>query len=376
MKNKKLFFWEAVATLIGTIVGAGILGLPYAVAQVGFVWGGFLIIILGFVAMTLNLLFAEIILRTRSRHQLSGYVGQYLGKYAYLIMAIANILGSYVAMSTYIIGEGKVLQALLGGSEKFYSLLYFAVVAFILFIGLKLIKVFELFLVFAFLIVIAVVIGLSSPHLILENLPYFEPSQMILPFGVILFAFSGVSSVVHVREILRGREEKIKPAIITASVIPILLYFFFTLVVVGLLGRGTTEVATIGLGEKLGSFMILFGNLFAFFVMGTSFLAVGLSVKELFRLDFKISANWAWLLTVGVPLLIFLSGVKNFVWLMGLSGGLSVTLTGIMVVLSYFKAKKEFTREPEFVLPKLKIWGWFIITIFSLGILYTLVNLF
>ena len=35
----KLDFWEAVATVVGTIIGAGIFGIPYVVAKAGFLTG-------------------------------------------------------------------------------------------------------------------------------------------------------------------------------------------------------------------------------------------------------------------------------------------------------------------------------------------------
>lgn len=369
-------YWEAVATLVGTIFGAGILGLPYAVSQAGFIWGAILIIFLGLAALTLNLLFGEIILRTSSRHQLAGYVGTYLGKTAYRVMACSTIFGSFAAMSTYIVGEGKVLQALLGGDENHLSLLYFLVMAFILFIGLKLVKVFELFLVFSFLIIISIAIGLSSPHLVFENLLFFDSNKIFLPFGVALFAFGGVASVVHVREILRKKEQKMKSAIMIASFLPIIVYLVFSLVVVGLLGKETTPVATVGLGEKLGQFMTVFGNLFAFFVMGTSFLAVGLTVKQLFILDFKMHKNLAWFFTILVPCLIFLSGVRDFVWLMGLSGGLSVTISGVLILITHRLAKKGGDRKPEYDLAGLLWWKWIILLVLAGGAFYTLINLF
>ena len=34
IKNKH--FYAAIATLIGTVIGAGVLGIPYAIAQAGF----------------------------------------------------------------------------------------------------------------------------------------------------------------------------------------------------------------------------------------------------------------------------------------------------------------------------------------------------
>ena len=77
MKNKNLF--EAVATLVGFVVGAGILGLPFVFSRAGF-WTGVLnVIVIGAAVLVLNLMLGEISLRTKQSHQLSGYASKYLG---------------------------------------------------------------------------------------------------------------------------------------------------------------------------------------------------------------------------------------------------------------------------------------------------------
>jgi len=54
---------EASATLIGTTIGAGILGIPYVIAQSGFLIGLFYILFLGLVMLTLNLYIGEVVLQ-------------------------------------------------------------------------------------------------------------------------------------------------------------------------------------------------------------------------------------------------------------------------------------------------------------------------
>ncbi|MBT5924666.1 hypothetical protein HOH30_02990, partial [Candidatus Woesearchaeota archaeon] len=45
----------AATTLLGTIVGAGILGIPYVIAQTGILYGFILIVLLGIMYLFLNL---------------------------------------------------------------------------------------------------------------------------------------------------------------------------------------------------------------------------------------------------------------------------------------------------------------------------------
>lgn len=367
---QKVRFWEAVATLVGTIVGAGILGLPYAVSRVGGVIGLVILIGLGLASLLLNLMFAEVILRTHYRHQLAGYVRKYLGNAAFWIKGLSMLVGGYGALLVYFVGEGEALSAVFGGDKIGHGLLFFALAVILLAAGLKVIKIFELWMVSAFVFVIAVILGMSSPDIIFENFKNVEWGNLFTPYGTALFAFSGAMAVVPLREILRGNEKFVKRAVIVASVIPIIMYVIFVFVVLGVTGALTTEVATIGLGKAIGSHMVVFGNLFAIFAMGTSFLTVGLILQEYFQYDLRWSKLSAWLATITPPLIIFWLGARSFVETMAVAGSITVGLTGISIVSMFWRAKKEGDRKPEFSLPRFKIISVVLIAIFSLGLIY------
>ena len=68
MKNGN--FWYAIATLVGTIVGVGIFGLPYAAGQAGFFISSVYLFGLFFVFALLHLMFGEIILRANFSYQI------------------------------------------------------------------------------------------------------------------------------------------------------------------------------------------------------------------------------------------------------------------------------------------------------------------
>src|SRR3989338_8875922 len=95
----------ASATLVGTIVGAGILAIPYVVAQSGFLVGFIITIVLGLSFLLLNLMTGEIILRTKKQHQLTGYAEKYLGSWGKRLMMFSMVFGTYGALTAYLIGE-------------------------------------------------------------------------------------------------------------------------------------------------------------------------------------------------------------------------------------------------------------------------------
>jgi len=354
--NKK--FWVAVATLVGTIIGAGILGIPYVIAQAGF-WTGVLdIFLLGGIVLLLYLYLGEVVLRTKGLHQLPGYAEKYLGKLGKRLMVFSMFFGNYGALIAYIIGVGSAAAAIFGKFSLFglppsifYSLIFFIVVAFIILVGLKAVGNSELLMLPLIIGVVLFIAAASFGKIDPVNLTSFNIFKILIPYGVILFAFLGASSIPVLREQLVKNEKQIKKAILIGVLIPIVSYLIFAVAVVGVTGASTTEVATVGLGEEIGMYMILIGNFLAIITMTTSFLTLGLALKEAYNYDYKLNQNLAWVLTVFPPLIIALSGLTTFVKIIGLSGVIAGGMEGVLITLMALKAKKLGKRRPEYKVP-------------------------
>ncbi len=374
-------FFETIAIILGTIVGAGVLGIPYAVARVGFGIGLVYLLGLGVVSLLLHVLLGEVIIRTKdTTTQLAGLAGTYLGRPGKLIMSGLFFLGTYSALLAYMIGEGEVLTALFGGSTFVWSMLFLAVGAFFLHRGLKTVKVVELIMVTGLFFVVLGIAFFSAPAITLTNLTT-PPNwvYLLLPYGVILFAFHGTTSLPIARTLLAREPRLFKRAIIIACVSSMALYILFAMVVVGVTGLATTEVATVGLGEALGPWVALFGNVFAFFAMGTSFLALGTALHETYEWDYKVPPNIAWLLTVLVPLVIFVSGVRSFVGVISFAGALFISIEAIMIVLMYWRAwtaRGGVERARGFAFHHAAFASMVVIGVFVAAALYSLSTLF
>jgi len=371
-------FWQAVAILVGTIIGAGILGIPYVIAQSGFLSGLGIIVLLGLAAMIINLMIAEVMMRTRFRHQLSGLAGKYLGKPFEHIQALSVIIGTYGGLTAYIIGEGQVLSVLFGTPEKNlqYSLLFLLIGTIILLIGLRIIKVLETFLVLLLILALLVITGWSLPSLDLSNLVYNHFDKMFVPYGVLLFAYGGMGSIFSIKEVLNKKKHLIRPAIIVGSLIPLILYALFAFIVVGVTGLATTDIATIGLGATIGYKILLVSNIFAVLAMATSFFTLGIGLLQLFHFDYRLPVWLSWLLVIIFPLMIFLFVSHNFIQVIGTAGSLTFGLTGVLVVLSFWRAKKEGDQQPAFSLPKFKWVGLSLVAMFTVGFALTIIKLF
>ncbi len=346
--KRRFLFMEATATLVGTIIGAGILGIPYVVAKAGFWTGIANIAALGAVVMLLYLYLGEVVLRTNGNHQLTGYAKLYLGKWGKRLMAFSMIAGNYGALVAYILGVGAASAAIVGGNPWLYSLIFFAIVSLIVFLGLNAVGESELFMQPIIAVVVIGVSVIALLHLEPANLTSFDASKIFIPYGVILFAFLGAVAVPEMREELRRNEKLMKKAIIAGVLIPIAAYLLFAFAIVGVTGLSTTEIATVGLGERIGESMVIIGNILAVLTMSTSFLTLALSLRETYQYDYKLSPWLSWALTCFVPLLIALTGITTFIKVIGFSGIIAGGMEGILIVLMAVKAKKLGKRKPEY----------------------------
>lgn len=382
---KKRHFFEAIATLVGTIIGAGILGIPYIVAKSGFLTGLIDIIIIGIICLLVNLYLGEIALRTKKDHQLTGYAEKYLGKTGKGLMAATMIFGIYGALIAYLLGEGEALKTIFGGSEIIYSLIFFAVVATIIHFGIKALEESELAIGILMLAIIILISALLMNKVSIENLAVFDATKFLIPYGVILFAFLGTSAIPEMKEELAANRKNLKKAIIIGSLIPIIIYSLFAFVVVGVIGSsfdrlGPDErMATVALGMFTGKGMAVFANLFAVLAMTTSFIALGYALKEMFNYDYNINKDVSWLLVVLVPLAVFLIDafivdVTNFIAVLGLTGAIAGGLTGVLIVLMHQKSKKHGERKPEYSIHDNKIISIIIALVFLIGVIYELLT--
>jgi len=132
----------ALASLIGTIIGAGVFGIPYVMAKSGIVFCLFYFLVLGAVALVLHLFFGEIILRTKQKHRLIGYTEKYLGKKAKLLVSFSIIFGTIGSLLAYIILNNNFLEIILPSSlnHLYVGLILWAILSFFVFSGIKLIS--------------------------------------------------------------------------------------------------------------------------------------------------------------------------------------------------------------------------------------------
>ncbi|OGD23360.1 hypothetical protein A2Z10_02150, partial [Candidatus Azambacteria bacterium RBG_16_47_10] len=283
--------WYGVATLVGTIIGVGIFGLPYAAARSGFFVQLSYLGIFAIIFTLLHLMFGEVMLRTTQRYRLSGYIGLYFGEGAKKIILAITIISFFGGMLAYILVGGSFLRALTGGifgSLSAYYIIFWAAMSIVVALGLSMIKRAEIVMLAFMIAIVALIFFFSIPHVQWDYFMKNNWGDIFFPYGITMFALAGVSAIPAVREIMRGDERKMKKAIIMGTLIPVALYTVFVFAVLGVAGSATSEDAFSGLHGILGAFVESAGAVFGILAVATSYIIFGLYLRDTLWYDFNI----------------------------------------------------------------------------------------
>lgn len=366
--------YGGISILVGVTIGAGVLAVPYAVSKAGF-WTGILdLLIIGIAMLILNLCIGEVTLRTKGNHQLTGYAEKYLGRTGKHLMGASMIFGIYGAIIAYTIGGGQSLAQILGGEAWWWSAVFYTVGAIIIYKGLKALEesefIMEIIKLFIFIIIVALIF--LSGRIDAQNLQTFDALKIFAPYGVIVFAYLGTTAIPEMREEMKGHWKEFKKAIIIGSAIPIIVYLLFALAVVGIAGQKTAEIATLTIGQMLGTTGLILANIFAVLAMFTSFIALGYGLKEMYNYDYKINIKTSWAITCAVPIIILFLGVESFANTLEITGAISGGLAGVLAVLMHSRAKKYGDRKPEYSINVTVIGGILLMAVFIIGAVFTI----
>ncbi|MFA6522252.1 MAG: aromatic amino acid transport family protein [Patescibacteria group bacterium] len=345
MEAKRSEFVRSIQALMGVVIGVGIFGLPYVFSQSGFAIGlGHIIFVAG-INFILLWAYADLVMHTPGHSRLTGLVDRYLGPTWSHIATFILFGSSWGAMIAYVIIGGKFLNTLLhgvfGGDVFMYQMIFYIFTSIILVGGLGFVSRLESLFTIVFLIaIIALIVG-ASPQIDIEALQTVHPENWFLPFGVVLFAFSGLSAIPEMAQILGRQKHHLHSSLMIGMLIVTVIYLAFSAVVLSVTGEHTTEESMIGLGRALGSWALTIGSVVGLFAVSTSFIMIGLSSINTLVYDYRIRYVWAWLSVIAVPLVAFLAGARDFIDVIGFSGSILGGLLGLIVIATYWRAKKH-----------------------------------
>ena len=363
-------FILALSSLIGTVIGAGIFGIPYVTAKSGILFLVFYFLTLGLIVLFVHLAFGEIILRTRQKHRLVGYAEKYFGQKAKILIIFSTLLGTIGSILVYIILSGDFLKLIFPSSLSSFqlSLIAWLFLSVFIIIGINSIAWFELLINFAFVVVIFFIAFFCLPEVSSKNFILFNSHYFLLPFGVVLFSLVGWNAVPEIERLL-SKKKDLKKIIIFAIAIAIFVYISFGLLVSGVSGPATTQEAFQGLVPALGKKILMLAGIFGLLSVASSFLISANYLKNTLFFDCHISYFLSSTVTIFTPIIFFLLNVGNFISIMSFIGVTVGLIEGTMISFLWQKSKKAGNRQPEYSLKPSKILPYLVMFTLFIGAL-------
>lgn len=316
--------WKGTLLLLGTIIGAGIFGVPAMIGAWGVLPATLAFAVLTLIVLGTHLLYAEALLLETTHQRMPGQARVWLGRPMGTLTGFAFVLQTFGSNLAYLILGGEFLFVLaqivrLPGSELVWQVLFWLFGSMTVLVGLRLVEKVEAFLTW---ILVAVIFVLTALFLYRVDFSFVLalPARFTFePYGVFLFSLLGTTSMPEVEDIVRSNPHDMRLAIIRGSLGAAILTYMFGITAWlasgGVLGRHASDLA-----QLLPPAVAFIVPLFGFLAVGTSFLTMSLDMRNMFHFDYHFSKNTAWLVALGVPFALLFLTTRDYLATIGLVG--------------------------------------------------------
>lgn len=319
--------------LAATTIGAGMFGLPYVFYKSGLVVGVFYLGALSAILISVHILYWKVLAKVDAKKRLLGLAEEHLGKNWYWVGVISVLAGLTLTLVVYLILGNEFLKIIWPSANGTLGIFIFWLVSVLPLFKEKRILSME-FLGVLFMFGAIFLIFLSAPSLKMAlSFPAINQENLFLPFGVVLFSLAGwtiLEPLYASRKKTRGGNISFGP-IIWGTVLAAALYAMFVLGIFGSTFQITTDTVS-GLGFWPIWKIVTLAAL-GLFAIWTSYIPIGLEIKNSLAEAFRWDARDALLFAVFMPPILLLLGFNNFLSVIGLAGGVFLALQYVLIVL-------------------------------------------
>jgi amino acid permease len=300
-------FWTAYSLTVTETVGATILALPIAVAEIGPLAGVVILVVLGVVNMLTIAFLSEAVSRSGTIRYGSAFIGRvvndYLGRAGTLVLSLGIFALCFLVLQAYYIGFATTLQgatrvpAVVWVALLFLVGLYFlwreslsATVASALVVGAVNVGLIVILSLLAFT-------HLQPANLFHLDLPFlggrpFDPAILELVLGVILAAYFGHLSLSGCARVVLRRDPSSRSLIWGSAAALATAMFLYCLFVLAVSGATTSQVLAREPGTALDPLATQVGPIV--YVLGSVFVLLGMGMASIhFSVGlFNLTREW------------------------------------------------------------------------------------
>jgi len=347
----------------GTMIGAGMLGLPLVTGVTGFVPGILVtLLVWGFMYAT-GLLFLEVTLWMPDGSNVLSIAGRFFGKSGRLFSGGMFIFLYYCLMIAYFAAGAplladafRVIGISFSGWEAFlvFGLIFGAIVA----IGPKSIDRVNIIMSVAMIGSWLVLIGSGGSEVKTERLIYTHWPSMVFAMPVLFSAFGFHNVIPSLCSYLKRDRRALRISIFWGSVLPLIVYLVWQWLIIGAIpqdiisktlkaGTPVTNAFQYVTGE---AYFIAIGRFFAFFAIVTSILGVAFSMVDFLGDGFRIRHRKGWkrigltVLTFTPPFILAMLNPDIFSTALGIAGGFGEAFLNGLLPVGLLWAGKYFWK--------------------------------
>ncbi len=307
--NNKLI--GGILLIVGTSLGGGMLALPIATAQLGFI-NAFIALVLCWAVMTASaLLILEVNLWHSVNSNLITMAKTTLGTFGQIVAWTGYLSLLYALLAAYIAGGSDFLQHLLltfhiTVSTKISALLFTALLSLIVYKGLKSVDYINRGLMFSKLFTFSLLVLCIFPFISIDYLltlgNTYSTTVILGSITIIMTSFGFAVIVPSLRSYFRNDLPMLRNAILIGSLIPLFCYVVWEIAIMGVIPvQGNLSLAAmyhsshassnliIALSHLLHNRLVnLLAKIFTSICFATSFLGVALSLFDFLSDGLKI----------------------------------------------------------------------------------------
>ncbi|MCH9611019.1 MAG: Tyrosine-specific transport protein [Chlamydiales bacterium] len=394
MSSKENRSIGAILLVSGTTIGAAMLALPLTTGLSGF-WPSVLVMSAVWCFMLLTAFYLlEVNLRMRGESNIISMASKTLGKGGQIACWIIYLLLLYTIMSAYLVGcsdiVGQCLMPFFDLPLCGWPIILFFIFAGCIFFGTSVVDWLNRLLMVLLFVAFFLLLGMGFSHVQPKLLSHVDWSYLLPSFSVVLTTFGFHIIIPTLTTYLEHDSRLLKRAIFIGSVVPLLLYILWQMLVMGVVpvsklvqAAEVGEQITVPLQAVLGSPLIsTAAKLFALASIITSLLGVSLSLSDFLADGLKLEKRswnklWIVLLTFTPPLLFTLFFPRGFLFALKYAGIFVVILLALLPAWMAYYERYGPETERSFIPSDFKVPGgkWAVVGTIVLSLVILVVEI-
>jgi amino acid permease len=353
---------RATSLMIGAGVGAGIMAIPLLAATVGLPALAFILVLAYAAATYVHLLLVEILLRTGRPLQVIELMHLWVfdrpGRRPLLWLVFGLLTLAFVAaLAAYVAAEAEIVSDATGLSVPLAQAVVYAASAGVVLFGLRAVGVFEAVGVVALVgCVVALAAGMLGVPLDLDLGIHGDALDGLALFGMVMYGYYAFFSVPQVVKGLAPDGRAAARAVALGLAVNGLLIAIVAVVALAI-SQPVTEVAIVGIADRLGPWAGGIGAIFVLVALLTTYWAVSLALADILSERLHLAFAPAWLAATLPSLLLLYAGALGFLDWLQLAAGLTAIVIALVTVPMYVNARRRGpVTEPDWSLGRWGAW--------------------